>query len=493
MSRFLILAAALCAVAPLPAQPGPYAANTASPVFRKEPPPSISQSEYAERRTNLIGRLQDGVVLALGSPEPEADYLSFFQNSSFDYLTGVHEPSAALVMVKKNGVVTATMFTEAKDPAREVWTGQRLGATGVMTQTGITGRASDALRPYLDSLLSGNTPLFVVGDYSAKHEVQTPDDQMIASLRKNNPALQVTNVVGILNQLRGKKTSTELALLRKSIEITVEAQRKAIAEAIRPGAYEYEAQSLIEYTFRKNGAERPSFSTIVGSGPNSTTLHYNADDRQMQSGETVVMDIGASYRGYAADVTRTVPVNGTYTPAMRDVYQVVRDAQAAAERQATLGAQAKLMSDSANVVLAAGLARLGLIESPTATYDCGNEKTPRECPQFRLYYMHGLGHGIGLEVHDPDQYYVTGKIEPGSAFTIEPGIYVRSNTVDILPRTPRNAAIGAKIGASVRKYANVGVRIEDDYFVTDKGVEWVSRAPREMSEIEALMKGRIAQ
>jgi Xaa-Pro aminopeptidase len=188
---------------------------------------------------------------------------------------------------------------------------------------------------------------------------------------------------------------------------------------------EFELQALIEYTFRRNGADRPSFATIVGSGPNSTTLHYNADDRFMEPGDVVVMDIGASYRGYAADVTRTVPASGTFTPAQREVYQLVRDAQAAAERQAKVGAPARLMSDSATAVLAAGLARLGLVESADATYDC-DARGARQCPQYSLYYMHGLGHGIGLEGHE-EPYLVAGNREPlevGHAFSIEPGIYL---------------------------------------------------------------------
>ena len=213
----------------------------------------------------------------------------------------------------------------------------------------------------------------------------------------------------------------------------------------------------------------------------------------MKAGEVVVMDIGASYRGYAADVTRTVPVSGVYTPAMRDVYQIVRDAQAAAERQATLGALAKSMSDSAVVVIAAGLARIGLIESATATYDCGMGTQVQSCPQYKLYYMHGLGHGIGLDVHDPEQFYLTGKIEPGSAFTIEPGIYVRGNLIDILSDTPKNRLLKSRIADAVKKYANVGVRIEDDYLADENGVEWVSKAPREIPEIEALMRRRVAQ
>jgi Xaa-Pro aminopeptidase len=223
----------------------------------------------------------------------------------------------------------------------------------------------------------------------------------------------------------------------------------------------------------------------VGSGPNATTLHYNANDRFMEAGDVVVMDIGAAYRGYSADVTRTVPVSGTFTPEQRAIYQIVRDAQAAAERQVRPGAPARAMADSARAVLATGLTRLGLIEAPDATYDCA---PGRRCPQLGLYYMHGLGHGIGLDVHDPDQYYQTGILAPGSVFTIEPGLYVRANLLDILPATPANQALAAKLREVVRRYANVGVRIEDDYLVTERGMEWISRAPREIAEIEALMK-----
>ena len=296
----------------------------------------------------------------------------------------------------------------------------------------------------------------------------------------------MTDVDRDVQRLRGTKSATELACIRKAVSVTVEAQTNAM-RATRSGAYEFELQALIEYTFRRAGADRPSFSTIVGSGPNSTTLHYNDNDRLMGDGDIVVMDIGASYHGYAADVTRTLPVNGTYSPAQRDIYQIVRDAQAAAEKEATLGAPASKMSVAASAVLAAGLARVGLIESPTATFDCGTDGT-RKCPQLGLYYMHGLGHGIGLEVHDPDQYYFSQIIAPGSAFTIEPGIYVRENLLDILPKTPHNERVVNAIRAAHARYKNIGVRIEDDYVVTDKGVEWISRAPREMDEIEKIMK-----
>lgn len=489
MARYhLVLFAAASAAslaAPAPAQTGRLTAPTPAP---------IQAAEYAERRARFMAQVEDGFVLALGAPEPEKDYEHFYQNPPFDYLTGVHEPDAALVLVKQGGtVVSATMFTKRRDPAQEVWSGERLGAEGVHRLTGLPGRTRAELRPYLDSLANAGLKAAVVGDYAEARDILGPHDQFVAAFRRDHPQTSVQNANSLVNRLRGRKSPAELALLRRSIEITVEAQKRAMAEAVRAGGYEYEAQALIEYVFRSSGADRPSFATIVGSGPNSTTLHYNRDDRQMRSGEVVVMDVGASYQGYSADVTRTVPVDGVFTPAMRDVYQIVRDAQAAAERQATLGAAARLMSDSAIAVISAGLTRIGLIEDPLATYDCGTPGKMQSCPQYRLYYMHGLGHGIGLEVHDPDQFYTTGKIAPGSAFTIEPGIYVRANLVDILPDTPKNRELARKIGDAVKRYASVGVRIEDDYLADEKGVEWVSKAPREIPEIEALMRRRIAQ
>ena len=457
----------------------------------------IPQAEYAQRRAALAAKIQDGVLLAIGGKEPAQDYLSFYQSEPFTYLTGYNEPNAALVMVKRGGQTTATLFVEKRDPAAEVWTGKRFGPEGATKATGIDARPVEQLLPVLDSLLGSATQLYVVGNVQfggrqgEEQRVLSPDDQLVRGVAAAHPSVKVSSANMQVLMLRGAKSPAELDLIRKAVAITADAQREAI-RAIEPGMYEFEIQGLIEYTFRRNGADRPSFSTIVGSGPNSTTLHYNADDRLMNAGEVVVMDIGASYRGYAADVTRTVPIIGTFTPDQRAIYQIVRDAQAAAERQAKPGAKAELMSDSASAVLAAGLTRVGLIESPTATYDCGTAQQPQQCPQLSLYYMHGLGHGIGLEVHDPDQFYFKGTLDIGSAFTIEPGIYVRENLLEILPKTQRNEALAAKLRPAVTKFRNIGVRIEDDYLVTDQGLEWISRAPRELNEVEALMREALA-
>ncbi len=460
-------------------------------LFAKALPAQIPEAEYARRRAALAARTGDGVILALGAPEPTHDYLSFFQSSPFVYLTGFREPEAALLMVKRGNSLTSTMFVPPRDPASEVWTGARLGTAGVAAQTGMAARPFADLLPALDSLLRSATALHVVGELEPEAPFGTlpRDAQLVASMRKRFPSLRVADATGIVESMRGVKSAAELALIRKAVDITVTAHQEAMA-LIAPGMNEFEAQALIEYTFRRNGADRPGFASIVGSGPNSTTLHYNQNDRFMEAGDVVVIDIGASYRGYTADVTRTLPVSGTFSPEQREIYTIVRAAQAAAERQARPGVPTARMNDSATAVIAAGLARLGLIESPGATYDCDASGATR-CPQVSLYYMHGLGHGIGLDVHDPDQYY-EGTIKAGSVFTIEPGVYVRAQLLSILPQTTRNRALAAKIQPAVSRYANIGVRIEDDYIVTERGPEWISRAPREPDEVEAAMRGDYA-
>jgi len=208
-----------------------------------------------------------------------------------------------------------------------------------------------------------------------------------------------------------------------------------------------------------------------------------------------VMDIGASFKGYAADVTRTVPASGLFTSEQRAIYQLVRDGQAAAERNARPGRSASAAQDSSWDVRARGLARLGLVESDTATFDppwpADCARAPRACRQATLWTIHGISHGIGLEVHDPAQFYTGDRVyRPGDAFTIEPGIYITRRSLDALPDTPRNRAFVARVRPVVARYENTGVRIEDDYVITANGLERLSTPPREIDEIEALMQRR---
>ncbi|HEU4455940.1 MAG TPA: Xaa-Pro aminopeptidase, partial [Longimicrobium sp.] len=415
-------------------------------------------------------------------------------NSPFRYLTGLAEPGAALVVHKSGGAVRETLFVQPRDPSREVWEGSRLGAEAARTLTGIPARDRPALDATLDSLLAAGPAkkLYVVSPLTSdgsRSPYLRPDQQFAAAVARRNAGTEVEWLDDQLFALRAVKSPAELDHLRRAIHITILAQRQAMM-ATEPGMNEFEVHALIEGTFRRNGAERPGFGSIVGSGPNSTTLHYRSADRFMRAGETLVMDIGAAYRGYTADVTRTIPVSGRFTPEQRQVYEIVLAAQKAAEALARPGGDLMTMSRVAQQTVAGGLARLGLIEAPDATFDCRFGQQMRECPQFFLFYMHGLGHGIGLDVHDPEPAYPDfgGRFVVGSAFTIEPGIYVRGDVLDYLPDTPRNRAMIAKLRPAVEKYRDIGVRIEDDYFITRGGVERVSEgAPREIAEIEALM------
>jgi Xaa-Pro aminopeptidase len=448
----------------------------------------IPQAEYAARRAAVVEGLTNGVVIALGAQAPEADYINFFQASNFNYLTGFQEPDAALVMVVENGAIKGQpiLFVPPKDPAREVWEGHRLGVDSARIRYGMDSRPSNALDRVVDSLFASGVPktIHVVGNYRRGRALRSVDDQRVEAIIARNDGASAQSINSRVTARRAVRSAAELDLLRKAIAITVDAHREA-GKAIEPGMNEFEIQGLIEYTFRRNGAARPGFGSIVGSGPNSTTLHYNANDRYIERGDVIVIDIGASYRGYSADVTRTYPANGTFSPAQRDIYIAVRNAQIAAEQAARVNGPAAALSQAASASLSRSLASMGLIEAPDATYDCGSGS---KCTQLSLYYMHGLGHPIGLDVHDAGAATGSGNLVPGSAYTIEPGIYVRSNLIEIIPDTPANRAMIAKIRPAVEKYANIGVRIEDDYIVTDRGIEWVSQAPREIAEIEALMR-----
>lgn len=478
LSRLLAFAAAVAVAAPLSAQ--------------------ITQAEYAARRAALAKSLPgDGVLLVIGAPEPKENFQNFWQAENFRYLTGFLEPEAALVIVRRNGVETGMLFVQPKNPGQEVWTGERLGVDGVKPLTGLQGRDASALRGVLDSLLAEGGALYAVGDFNAggadvpgTAKPKSVDDQFLDAIKARHKDVKVVDADANVSRLRGRKSPAELALLRSAAKVSA-AAHKEVLHAIAPGMAEFEIQALAEYTFRRNGADGPSYGSIVGSGPNSTTLHYDKDDRFMKDGEVLNMDMAAYYGGYSADLTRTVPVNGKFSPEQRAVYTIVQQAQAAAERQVRPGVRFAQLNDSAVTVLKNGLAKLGLIESPDATYDCGTAERTYRCPQFTLYYMHGLGHPIGLDVHDVDAYAANALIE-GSVFTIEPGIYVRANTVEIIADTPANAALKAKIAPAVKKYANIGVRIEDDYIVTANGFDRITAdAPRDMDEIEREMAKRV--
>jgi Xaa-Pro aminopeptidase len=378
----------------------------------------------------------------------------------------------------------------------------------VAARTGLSARLSDQLLPSLESLAGTGLPFYIVRDVETndfeRADTITFGARVVDSLKRTHRELVVEDARRRLNRIRARKSAAEFALIRRAVAITDEGHRAAML-AVRPGGYEYQVQGAAEGVFVRDGAERPSYSSIVAAGANGTVGHYFANTGRMHRGDLVLMDMGAEYHGYAADVTRTVPVSGRFTPDQRRLYQLVRDLQTTAERNVKVGGSARAPYDSARGLLKAALTRLGLIESPDAVYDapwgkCGPmlprslravaDTMPQDCPQWDIFGSAGIDHGLGLEVHDPAQFYYDSTFAPGDAFTIEPGIYVDPAFVATLPDTPRNRAMVAKIRPAVERYRNIGIRIEDDYFITEHGLERVSHAPREVSEIETLMHDR---
>jgi Xaa-Pro aminopeptidase len=456
----------------------------------------IPLAEYAARRAALGERIDSGAVIAFGVREPMTAWGALRQLPAFRYLTNFDEPDAVLLLVRRGGSLTSYIFTNPVDIRYQLYVGIPADSATVARETGLVRRPMASLRPTLDTLLSGGLPLYTLGDFgsgdASDRDTVTLGSRFVADLVASRRGLIVRDAHPIVDQLRARKSPAELALLRRAIAVTDDAHRAAMA-AMVAGASERAIQGVIERTFLEGGAEGPSFASIVGSGPNSTTLHYMKNDRVMRAGEVVVMDIGASYEGYAADVTRTVPVSGRFTPDQRAIYEIVLEAQKAAERVAKVGASSAAWQAAADSVIARGLARLGLIESPSAEFDapwvaqCADRA--RLCKQYALFLPHGLGHGIGLEVHDPAIYYEEQRtFGEGDIFTIEPGIYVNPAVLELLPSTPRNRALVAKIRPLIDRYANTGVRIEDDYVVTSRGLERLTQAPREVSEIEAAIR-----
>lgn len=455
----------------------------------------ISRAEYIARRDSLAARLGQGVVLAFGGVTPVTDYGPFYQLPAFRYLTGYLHANAVLVMAVREGRPRATLFTGRTQVRSTLYYGQEPDQAEVDRTSGLTIRPLDQLGAVVDSLAATGLPFHELRDFAAAdfagRDSLTRGGQFVKALRARHPGLTVRNAHPVLDQLRARKSEAERALIRKAVEITDQGHLE-LMRRIEPGMYEYDLQAIIEYSFRRGGAERPSYGSVVGSGPMALQLHYMTDRRKMEPGEVVVIDAGAEYQGYAADVTRTLPVSGTFTPAQRAIYQIVRDALGAAERNSKPGMSMAAADDSALAVRARGLAALGLIESADASFDppwpADCDRSRWACRQVMLFAIHGISHGIGLEVHDPLQAYSDGVFRVGDAFTIEPGLYISPTRFDILPDTPKNRAFKERARAVAERYRNTGVRLEDSYLISERGLERLSRAPRDLEEVEALTR-----
>ncbi len=459
----------------------------------------IPTAEYAARRDTVAAHLGDGVLLSFGAGESMTDEADFHQLPAFEYLTGYERVNAVFVMAVRGGKVTYQMLFEPPiDPRRALYDGFAPDSADLERRTGLGLRNRDQLRDVMDALASRGTLWTVTDAHSRDYRSSdslSAERYFVQRFWAAHPNVTVRSADALLDSLMVVKSPAEIALLRKAVDISVMGELAAM-KAVRPGVNEGQIHALTDYTFRMAGASGPSFRAIIGSGPNSTSYHYRANDRLMQAGEVVVMDMGALYGGYAGDVTRTIPVNGKFSADQAAVYAIVRSAQQAAADVARPGVPVSDGDKAIRAIMATELARLGLTEGPDATFDppwadaARCERVPVVCSQAFLYMAHGPGHGIGLEVHDAGgySYSPTGSFQLNEVFTIEPGVYISTALLDMLADTPKNRTFIAKVRPMVERYNHIGIRIEDDYVVTATGLEWLSQAPRELMEIEAVME-----
>ena len=371
----------------------------------------IPAAEYAARRDSLAARIGDGIVVAFGGRTPVTDFGPFYQLPAFHYLTGFDEPDAAMVLVARGGRGATTLFLTPVGARSAFYYGRRPDSATVVRTMGMAARAFDALQRVADSLAGSGGVVYELADFSdadfAAQDSLTRGRQFLRALAARHRGLEVRDGRAIVDQLRARKSAAELALLRRAAEISSEGHRDAMRLA-QP-AHEYEIQAALEHTFLRLGGARPAYGSIVGGGVHGTQLHYMRDRGAVNAGDVVVMDAATEYEGYAADVTRTIPVSGRYTAEQRAIYQLVLDAQKAAERNSKPGMSSVAAQDSSIDIRARGLAALGLVESVTATFDppwpvdCAQQ--PRQCRQSMFWMIHGISHGLGLAVHDPAQFY----------------------------------------------------------------------------------------
>ncbi len=443
----LILVA--CVVVPTLAAQG--RASPAPPLGAWTPVPElpgmgrpVDTASVAARRRALLARIGRGVVLvpAAHERELERDYLQdndFRQSNTFFYLTELETQDAWLLLIAGGGAPETVLFLPPRNPFQERWTGLRLGPDS--TAARLTGIArvlpTDSLDPVLSALLARvRGPLYVPLDQATRDEPRLRDLVFVGR--------DVRNLRPVVDSLRLVKDADELARMRKAIDISGLGHVAAM-QAARPGAWEYEIEAALEAEFRRNGADRLGYPSIVGSGPNSTTLHYDVNRRQTRDGDLIVVDAGAEWGQYTADVTRTFPVNGKFTPRQKAIYDLVLATQQAAFDSTRPGAT---------------IAQLGRIARDYMRAHSGTLCGAQTCD---AYFIHGLSHWLGMDVHDVGDYSTP--LKPGMVFTIEPGIYLAQE--------------------------GLGVRIEDDVLVTATGAEWLSaKAPKTTAEIERLMGRR---
>ena len=478
------------------------------------------RADLAARRARAMDGLgPDSILVAWSAPpkvySTDVNY-EYRQESNMLYLSGMTQEETILVLIPGAKTQREVLFTREADPRREHWNGHTLTAAEVTMESGVRtvyplsrfqqfvdellGCASypaDGIKscdmvefaPFVQAMKAGKARLGILERVGAPPTAgrgaapaQPPAAPAAgsraawaASMAAKYPGITPFDASRIVTTLRQVKTPYEQKVLTRSVEISAEAHLEGM-KAARPGRWEYEVEAAIEYWYLKNGAMSWGYPSIVGSGPNATTLHYGASTRQMRDGDLLLVDAAANFQGLTGDITRTYPVNGKFSPAQRDIYDLVLRAQDAGIAVTKLGAPTSSIAQACREVFAEGLLKLGLI----------TEATPgaAQIAQVNRWFTHGPTHGIGVDVHDP----LGPNFVAGSAFVMEPGLYIREAVLKELPDTPENKAFIDKVRPAVQKYKDIGVRIEDSFLMTEAGlVRLSSKAPRQVAEIEKVV------
>jgi len=426
---------------------------------------------HADRRARLAAALGDGIAIVATAPEVPRNrdtHYPYRHDSYFYWLTGFAEPEAVVVLVG-GAEPQSILFCRDKDETREIWDGFRHGPAGAQAQFGFDAAHSiTELDARLPELMGNRTRLaYAVGqDPAWDARVIGWLNAVRAKTRQGIVAPgEIIDVRHALDEMRLIKDAHELALMRRAAEISAGAHRAAM-RATRPGRHEYEIEAELLCAFRSGGAEAPAYTSIVASGANACVLHYVFNNQPLRDGDLLLIDAAAEFGSYAADITRTFPVNGRFSAAQKDAYELVLAAQAAAIGEVRPGCRWNAPHEAAVRVLTQGMVDLKLLE--------GSVDGLIETKAYDRFYMHRTGHWLGLDVHDAGEYKLGGEwrpLVPGMTLTVEPGLYIRP--ADDVPEA----------------LWNIGIRIEDDVAVTESGCEVLTSPPRTVAEIEEWMKG----
>jgi Xaa-Pro aminopeptidase len=393
----------------------------------------------------------------------------FRQDSDFLYLTGFGEPDS-IAVIRPSQESKYTLFVRPRDPEREIWDGRRAGVDDAKAEFGANESYPIAeFDEKLEEFLDGAETLYY--RLGVNRDLDNTVIGRIARMRALNrkpihPPQTIVDPATIVHEMRVLKRPEEIELMQVAADIAAEAHVEAM-KAARPGMKEYQVEALIEQIFRQRGATAPAYTSIVGAGANATVLHYISNDGELRDKELLLIDAGAEYKGYASDITRTFPINGKFSKAQREIYDLVLKAQMQCVEMVRPGVTHDQLKQHSIEVLTEGMVELGLLKGEP-------EKLIKE-KKYEQFYMHGLGHMLGIDVHDVGRYYFdkdSRALEAGVVMTVEPGLYISPDTKDIPDQ-----------------YLGIGVRIEDDVLCTNNGPRVLTnKVPKQAEEIEELMK-----